>query len=191
MVGIEVYQQADIAVWVAPRCASTSTATWLTEAGFVRGEGAATQRYAIIRDPFDRYLSCLSVAWPGRFRGRKRQGTAPPWSEFLAGVEDSNRAGKFYTWGDNIHFKQQSWFRDQGGQTLIRLDELRAFISLLQNRGIGAGISFPHRNRTGVQAREIACATISRGPVLEHYADDNLAFTTAPTMLDAIERGTQ
>ncbi len=184
MVGIEVYHQADIAVWVTPRCASTSTAVWLTEAGFVRGEGTATQRYAIIRDPYDRYLSCLAVAWPGRFRGRKRQGSAPLWSEFLAGVEHLNREAWFYTWGDNIHFQAQSWFRGEGGQTLIRLDELRAFISSLRDQGIGAGIDFPHRNRTGVQAREIARATISRGPVLEHYADDNLTFTTAPTMLD-------
>ena len=102
---IQVCHERRVALWQTPRCASTTLARWAYEAGFIRFDGwrdPSYTHYAIVRDPYERYLSTLLLRW--YHRGHDKG----PWERYLERV-----AAHRWVWTDdnNIHFFSQWMFR--------------------------------------------------------------------------------
>jgi hypothetical protein len=163
-------QQHRLAFWQVPRCAGTSMSLWLGEAGFDKVDDSTafdddTEHFALCRDPYDRYLSCLSLAF-SHCDDRS-------WPAFLSDVEQYNMdRPTVWDWDGDLHFLPQSRFLEKmPGGSLFDVNELGFVSNWLRRKGVDLA-RLPHVHRGDVGCYRTARNRVSRGPVRQHYRSD-------------------
>ena len=165
-----------LAYWQVPRCAGTSCAQWLEGVGFVPVDdgtdfGESVEHFTVLRDPFDRYVSCLSLVWS--------QQRDVSWVDFLNDVNEFNLEGLgVYDNGGNPHFLPQVRFLQRmPSASLFRISELGYLGNWLRQKGLDMPPA-PHARQGSDVRIEFANEILAREPIVLEYEVDYHALET-------------
>lgn len=162
-----------MSAFLALRVGCNSFTGFLKHAGFApRQPPSGWLHIALVRDPYERYLSSL---WIAASSAQSPEAKPQGWESFLHYVEALNWEGDFYTWDDDPHFATQTRFYETmtDPSLFIPLEHsTEALAKLLPN----APKPMPHINETPNERKALAREIISWEPVLDHYVEDQALY---------------
>jgi len=178
----QIHREVGLVYWPTPRCGCTSTGRWLKSVGFeftkdpLEKGDSGLSHFAVVRDPYDRYVSGLHLAWDGP----RRAGV--PWVEFVGEVAAWNQKHqKAWDWFENFHFQPQSESRlGMPNEKLLKLEDVDLWVL-----GTGVAVSanppypdgIPHVNRSNEPNLLAAKEILNEGIVRETYFVDDLVYS--------------
>ena len=163
-----------VAFWAIRKNASTTVRNWLKGQGFryrVLSPDIRWLHVAIVRDPYERYLSGLRQMYRHHGRRGRLRGVGN-WEEFVQYVQERNKR-ELYTHNSDAHFEPQHWTVDElPAPALFELSQLGLFQQWMVGTGIVSAVEMDHRNRTQEEHLDYARERIDREQVERHYARD-------------------